>query len=104
MGSSFTAPNEMRNSTRWYKAEIEGAAPECDKSSLNKSMAAWPSSLTLIDVTRSNGRSFRHTQGERSHVLGFLVPLLDLHRDHGAAALVHGAMVCPATRTSHPCN
>src|SRR6516225_10844582 len=36
MGSSFTAPNEMRNSSRWYKAEIEGAAPECDKSSLNK--------------------------------------------------------------------
>src|SRR5262245_63439944 len=36
MGSSFTAPNEMRNSSRWYKAEIEGAAPEYDKSSLNK--------------------------------------------------------------------
>src|SRR6516165_4455398 len=27
-----------------------------------------------------------------SHVIGFLVPLLDLHRDHGAAALVHRAM------------
>ena len=25
MGSSFTAPNEMRNSSRWYKAEIDGA-------------------------------------------------------------------------------
>ena len=44
MGSSFTAPNEMRNSSRWYKAEIEGAAPECDKSSLNKK-AAWASSI-----------------------------------------------------------
>jgi len=27
MGSSFTAPNEMRNSSRWYKAEIEGDPP-----------------------------------------------------------------------------
>ena len=49
MGSSFTAPNEMRNSSRWYKAEIEGAAPECDKSNLNKKH----SSVAIVaDVNR----------------------------------------------------
>src|SRR6516162_6843460 len=61
MGSSFTASNEMRNSSRWYKAEIEGLRPSAINLASIKSMAAWPSSLTLIDVTRSNGRSFRHT-------------------------------------------
>jgi hypothetical protein len=49
MGSSFTALNEMRNSSRWYKAEIEGTAPECDKSSLNKKH----SSVAIVaDVNR----------------------------------------------------
>src|SRR6516164_1279873 len=56
MGSSFTAPNEMRNSSRWYKAEIEGAAPECDESSLNKKH----SSVAIVATRAIEQRAFAH--------------------------------------------
>jgi hypothetical protein len=37
-------------------------------------------------------------------VIRFLVILLDLYRNHGAAACIHGAMVWGATRTGDPRN
>ena len=53
-GSSFTAPNEMRNASRWYKAAI-GLRPSTINLALIKSIAAWPSSLPLRLLTRSHG-------------------------------------------------
>src|SRR5499433_3120808 len=73
MGSSFTAPNEMRNSSRWYKAEIEGAAPECDKSSLNKKH----SSVAIVaDVNRCHQikrTKFSVHRQEKRSLFGFAV-------------------------------